>query len=226
MNAVSTTKGRRLKRSARTAERIFNRLVEAIVTGALEGGQPVREAGLAKQWGVSRTPMREAVRRVAEGGLIILRRNRAPLVRAFTSHDIDCLYRMREVLEALALEEAWEHIPPGVVTSLRELGARTAPDGGKDWIARCLTFDDVLHRAWIDHCQNPWLRQSLQRIWTYIRIFQRVVARNPKLVRRSYQEHLAILQTLGTPQRRAGAALLRRHVRNSGSALKARLETA
>jgi DNA-binding GntR family transcriptional regulator len=213
-----------VKRPARTAERVFNRLVEAIVTGALDGGQPMREAGLAKQWGVSRTPMREAVRRAAEAGLLILRRNRAPLVRAFTPHDVHSLYRMREVLEALALEEAWDQISPEVVRSLQTQAAKigTAPE--KDWADCCLALDDALHRTWIEYCRNPWLTQSLQRIWTFIRIFQRFTAREPEVLRRSYREHCAILQALGRGSRRAGVARLREHIRKSCAAVKERLE--
>ncbi len=208
------------KRPARTAERVFNRLVEAIVTGALDGGQPMREAGLAKQWGVSRTPMREAVRRAAEAGLLILRRNRAPLVRAFTPHDIDCLYQMREVLEALALQEAWEHIPGELVGRLNAQAARITSVAESEWASHCLALDDALHRAWIDHCENPWLTQSLQRIWTFIRIFQRFMARDPEVLRRSYGEHRAILQALDSRDRRAGLALVREHIRNSCAAVK------
>ncbi len=225
MSRSSARRNGPVKRPARTAERIFNRLVEAIVTGALDGGQPMREAGLAKQWGVSRTPMREAVRRAAEAGLLILRRNRAPLVRAFTRHDVDCMYQMREVLEVLALEEAWGHIPAAVLAELETQGARIATAARQDWEDRCLAFDDALHRAWIDHCRNPWLTQSLQRVWTFIRIFQRFMARDPAVLRRSYREHRFILRALGTRDRRGGVTLVRQHIRNSCAAVKERLET-
>jgi DNA-binding GntR family transcriptional regulator len=214
-----------VKRRAQTAERIFNRLIEAIVTGTLASGQPMREAGFAKQWGVSRTPLREAVRRAAEAGLLILRRNRAPLVRAFTPHDVDCLYQMREVLEVLALEQAWEHIPPNVISDLKAEARKAAPYHAKDWIGQCLAFDDALHSSWIDHCQNPWLTQSLQRIRTFIRILQRLMAHDAELVRRSYQEHCAVLETLGTRDWQAGITRLREHIRNSSAAVKARIDT-
>ena len=69
---------RRTKRTADTAEQVFQRLVEAILTGELEGGAVVPEAKLARQWHVSRTPLREAVRRVAEAGLLILRPTKPP----------------------------------------------------------------------------------------------------------------------------------------------------
>ncbi len=226
MGSSSIRKTTPVKRRAQTAEQVFQRLVEAIVTGLLPSGQPMREANLAKQWGVSRTPMREAVRRAAEANLLILRSNRAPLVRAFTPHDIDCLYQMREVLEALALRQAWNHIPPEAIAALRAQADRSAPDTAKDWIDRCLAFDEALHGCWVTRCRNPWLTQSLQRIWTSIRIFQRIMARDPELVRRSYEEHCRILECLGTKDTRSGITRLREHIRNSSDAVKARQEQA
>ncbi|MCX6923868.1 MAG: GntR family transcriptional regulator, partial [Verrucomicrobia bacterium] len=123
------------------AERIFNRLVTEIVAGKIASGQPMREAKMAKQWGVSRTPMREAVRRIAELGLLTLRPNRAPLVHAFTSRDVVGLYKMREVLEALALEEAWSHLPPRLIRDLQTRARRIAGLKSKDWIDQCLILD-------------------------------------------------------------------------------------
>jgi DNA-binding GntR family transcriptional regulator len=208
------------KRSSRRAEHIFNRLVTEIVAGTIPGGEPMREAKMARQWRVSRTPMREAVRRVAEFGLLTLRRNRAPLVRAFTAREVAGLYKMREVLEVLALNEAWDHIPPRLIGDLRRQAESISQCKSEDRIDQCLALDGNLHRAWIDRCQNPWLTQSLQRIWTYIRIFQRFMARDPELVRRSYEEHCRILQTLGTAARQAGVNALRTHIRRSGAAVK------
>jgi len=202
------------------AEHIFNRLVTEIVAGTIASGQPMREAKMAKQWGVSRTPMREAVRRVAELGLLTLRPNRAPLVQAFTARDVEGLYMMREVLETLALKEAWKHLPPRLIRDLQTRARRIADLKSEDWIDQCLILDAMLHRAWIEHCQNPWLTQSLQRIWTYIRIFQRFMARNPELVRHSYEEHCRILKTLGTVEVRAGIAALRTHIRRSRAAVE------
>lgn len=223
MERRSSTKSKEKKnagRSAHMAEHIFNRLVTDIVAGKIASGQPMREAKMAKQWGVSRTPMREAVRRVAELGLLTLRPNRAPLVQTFTARDVAGLYMMREVLETLALKEAWNHLPSRLIRDLQTRAERIAGLKAEDWIDQCLILDAMLHHAWIEHCQNPWLTQSLQRIWTYIRIFQRFMARNPELVRRSYDEHSHILKTLGTGEVRLGVAALRTHIRRSRAAVE------
>lgn len=221
VSTAKTKKNANARRSSRRAERIFNRLVTEIVAGAIPGGLPMREAKMARQWGVSRTPMREAVRRVAEFGLLTLRRNRAPLVRAFTAREAEGLYMMREVLEVLAFKEAWNHIPPRLIRDLRRQARRISNLKSDRRIDQCLALDEQLHRAWIDHCQNPWLTQSLRRIWTYICIFQRFMARDPELVRQSYEEHCRILKTLGAKAPQAGVNSLRLHIRRSGAAVRA-----
>lgn len=217
MSARSTPKVKRpaLKRDASVAENVFARLVETLVTGELPAGEPLREALVAKQWGVSRTPMREAVRRAAEAGLLILRKNRAPLIRAFTPHDVDCLYQIREMMEVLAMEQAWKRLPEKEIAALRTMAEAVGNTSSKPWIARCLAFDEALHKIWFDHCQNPWLTQFLQSSRVFIRIFQHMMARDPALVRKSYEQHLAILETLGTTDLQLGTRRLRQHIRDS-----------
>ena len=226
MSALSNKNVKRpaLKRYASMAENIFARLVEALVTGELPAGGPLREAQVAKQWGVSRTPMREAVRRASEAGLLILRKNRAPLIRAFTPHDVDCLYQIREIMEVLALKQAWHRMPGKEIAALRKMAESVGSASSKAWIARCLAFDEALHKIWFDHCQNPWLTQFLQSSRVVIRIFQHMMARDPELVRKSYDQHLAILDTLGTTDLQLGTRLLREHIRASALKVKQHME--
>jgi DNA-binding GntR family transcriptional regulator len=212
------------KRDASMAENVFARLVEALVTGDLPAGGPLREAQVAKQWGVSRTPMREAVSRAAEAGLVILRKNRAPLIRAFTPHDVDCLYQIREMMEVLALKQAWHRMPEKEIAALRKMAGSVGRASSKHWIARCLALDEALHKIWFDQCQNPWLTQFLQSSRVFIRIFQHIMARDPALVRKSYDQHLAILETLGTTDLQLGTRLLREHIRASALKVKQHME--
>lgn len=226
MSVRSTKKTKRpaLKRDASMAGNVFARLVEALVTGELPAGGPLREAQVAKQWGVSRTPMREAVRRAAEAGLLILRQNRAPLIRAFTPHDVDSLYQIREMLEVLAMKQAWKRLPEKEISALQAMAKSVGGASSKHWIARCLAFDEALHKIWFDHCQNPWLTQFLQSSRVFIRIFQHMMARDPALVRKSYDQHLAILETLGTAAPQLGTRLLREHIRASALKVKQHME--
>ncbi len=71
---MSSAGPNKLKRAGTTARRLFERLTQDILRGGLVGGQPLREARLAREWAVSRTPLREALRRAAEAGFVVLLR--------------------------------------------------------------------------------------------------------------------------------------------------------
>ena len=107
---MKIAKRRRPKRAADLADRISERLVEAIVSHELLPGMPLREAKLAKEWGISRTPLREAIREAAAMGLLELRPNRMPVIRQLTADDVAKLYTVRETLELLALDLAHQQL--------------------------------------------------------------------------------------------------------------------
>jgi DNA-binding GntR family transcriptional regulator len=206
-------------RGGMTAERLFNRLVESVVSGTIPSGVPFREAYFASRWGASRTPMREAVRRAAETGFIVLRPNRPPLIRSFTPEEIYSLYELRELLETFALKRAFSRIPAGCIRELKVLSVASERENSAQWVEDCLEFDRRLHLAWSENCQNPWLTESLGRIWNFIRILQRYMAKDVRLVRDSAREHRLILKAIAGGNRRGASRFLAQHIRDSGKAV-------
>lgn len=202
------------KRSAQTAEHAFQRLLAAILKGELEGGQPLREAALAREWNVSRTPLREAVRRVSETGLLMLRANQAPLVRPISIDDVRTLYDLREVLEVHALHRAWEHLVGQSCDKMLAMAEKVEPRR-PGWQKRSLSFDLALHRWWTDCCGNPWLRSDLDRHYNFLRIFQRWVGRDLDALREAYEEHRLILKAIRENNEKQAAEALRNHIRSS-----------
>jgi DNA-binding GntR family transcriptional regulator len=213
------SKKKNTSRGEKIADRIFGRLVEAIVTGELPSGAPLREARVAKRWGVSRTPMREAVRRVAEIGLVVLRHNQAPIIRSFSAAEINSLYELRGLLETFAFKQAFGQIPPRSLTRLKILAAKSRQEDSPNWVEWCLEFDRHLHLAWSENSKNPWLAESLARIWNFIRILQRFMAHDPLLVKQAAEEHRQILAAMIAGKKRLGLELLARHIRDSGGAV-------
>lgn len=210
------------KRLADTAAKVFRRLVEAILDGQFESGSPLREAAIARQWNVSRTPMREAVRRAAEGGLLVLRPNQAPLVRALSLDDAQALYDLREVLEVHALGLAWPLLVGPPVEEILAMARRAAP-GQSRWQASCLRFDLALHRWWTDRCGNPWLTADLERHYQYLRIFQRWVGRDPAALAKAYGEHLRIVEAICAGDQARARLALSTHIRESARQVEAAL---
>ncbi|HUF61020.1 MAG TPA: GntR family transcriptional regulator, partial [Verrucomicrobiales bacterium] len=162
----------RTKRPGDTADRIYRRLVEAILAGRFAAGEVLREAALARDWGVSRTPLREAVRRAAETGLVILRPNNAPLVCSLNRRDVASLYVLRENLELLALKLAWGSLQEQQeqLQTLQALAEQAQPGSHRDWPALCLQFDRELHSWWTEACANPWLESTLRRLARFLAV--------------------------------------------------------
>lgn len=87
-----------------TAVVIADQLRESIINGAFTSGDQINEARVATQLNVSRGPVREALHRLVQEGLLISRPNRGVFVREITEHDIAEVYEAREVIECAAAE--------------------------------------------------------------------------------------------------------------------------
>ncbi len=89
-------------------KRVYHTLEEAILTGELKSGDPLTELALSEKLGVSRTPIRAALHRLDEDGLVSLSPNRGAVVVGVNSDDLYDIYRIRTCLEGLASKMAAE----------------------------------------------------------------------------------------------------------------------
>jgi len=101
-------------------EVVHDRLREAILCGAIPVGVPLSQVQLAQQFGVSRTPLREALRLLQREGLIESERNRRVRVAGFSVPDLENLYAMRMTMEALAIRLTVPRLTAGDLHALEE----------------------------------------------------------------------------------------------------------
>lgn len=90
-------------------EVVFNTLREAILTGELEPGEHLMEVKLANKLGVSRTPIREAIRKLELEGLVVMTPRRSAQVARITKEDLKDVLEVRRVLESLSIELACKY---------------------------------------------------------------------------------------------------------------------
>src|SRR3954470_21111574 len=102
-------------------ERVYERVRTEILSNALEPGAEVNEAALAASLGVSRGPVREAVKHLAAEGLITMRARRRPVVATLTHDEFVEAYQVREALEVLAVRLAVQRLTPEEVDRLQDL---------------------------------------------------------------------------------------------------------
>lgn len=149
---------------ANAAERAYERLKQAILADEFEAGAPLREERLATELGVSRTPVREALRRLGAEGLVVMDSNRGGRVPQWSEQDIEEIYAMRIYLEPYAARVAALTFTPEQGDRLEELidqadttARLSIPSAEMEYAQRTLEF----HRAVISasgdrHLQNVY----------------------------------------------------------------------
>ena len=194
------------------ADGVYETLLEAIISGSLSGGMELNEVSLAKQLEVSRTPVHEAIRRLAADGLIEIGVNRKASVVSFRHDEITEVYEMRALLESEAARRAAERIDDALVQKLRaaadELSERS---DSLDWREQALAFDIRFHEAIAVAAGNDRLRQDIARYRLLVRALCRITGTLENL-RAALVEHQEILEQIARHDEPGAAEAMRRHI--------------
>jgi DNA-binding GntR family transcriptional regulator len=142
------------------ASRVAERLREAIIDGEFALGAMIPEEQLATQFGVSRTPVREALNQLQLQGLVIVKPQRGSYVFAPTEADIEAICQFRCVVEPSAAELAWQHDRDGTSATLRAAIAEMEQARKARDAVRYGRADTRLHEAFFDHCGNPYMQAA------------------------------------------------------------------
>ncbi|MBL4613915.1 MAG: GntR family transcriptional regulator [Magnetovibrio sp.] len=110
------------KEASRLSERVYELLLERIISGQLPAGTVLAEKRLAEELGVSRTPMHEAIRDLIKDGFVHQIKNHRPTVSRFTAQDVFEIFEMRALLEGEAAYLAAQRIDRTTLKDLRETG--------------------------------------------------------------------------------------------------------
>ena len=172
----------RIAETRLVAERAYLELRGRIVTLHLAPGTVVREDELMGEMGIGRTPLREAVKRLALENLVEVQPRRGTFVTAVEAADIQNITEVRAELEGYAAELAALRLDPDTrataETLLREIEALDNP-GSQEELMR---FDERIHRFTWEAAHNPFLTQTLERYFTHsLRIWYLVLDRVPTL---------------------------------------------
>ncbi len=198
---------------------VYGALRQAILDRTFDPGEPLTEGDLSRRFGVSRTPVREALAKLERDHLVRLVPKKGAFVRSLSHDEIRDLYQVREELEALAVRLAGAHLQSGELEPLearfRELDAR----GGAAGHAEVRALGDEFHRYLVKRADNTKLlqvleqmREEVQPVWT-----MSIVA--PGRAQALVREHLAIIDALKRADVRRAERLMRRHIRRVRDAI-------
>ncbi|MGO1396011.1 MAG: GntR family transcriptional regulator [Halomonas sp.] len=197
------------------AERVFHQLQDAIVRGELAPGSKITEPGLSKTYGISRGPLREAMRRLEAHRLI----ERVPHVGArvvqLSMKELLELFDLREALESMAARLAAEHMSPEEVQGLRAVLALHEGQAdlkrGEAYYQREGDLD--FHYCIVQGSHNKMLMNLLcDDLYYLVRLYRTQFSASGTRPQRAFVEHHRIVDAIEAGDAELAELLMRRHV--------------
>jgi DNA-binding GntR family transcriptional regulator len=152
------------------SQRVADHLREQILSGAIAPGERIRQEDIAEFFGLSRLPVREALRMLAAEGLTELHANKGARVPKLNMREVEVVYRMRESLEPLALSESLGGLDAADVARLREI--QRDIESNND-IQRFLDLDRSFHLSSYSACSIEPLSSMVVRLWNTTQPYRR-----------------------------------------------------
>jgi len=193
--------------------RAYEQLENAILTGELKPRERLVENDLASRLGVSRTPVREALRRLEERGLVRILPHRGAVVSDISTGEVENIYSVRIHLESLASQIACERIGPDGIKRVEEMEAAYEAVAARREIRSLMRANDRFHDAIYVATENPCLFELIQQLRRQVHAVRFYAWAQPERIVRSLTEHR---QMLGVLRQRDGdrlAKLTQEHLR-------------
>ncbi|GAA4237324.1 DNA-binding GntR family transcriptional regulator [Streptosporangium album] len=200
--------------SARTSDRVYDELVSAIRELRLAPGASLSETDLAERLHVSRTPVREALARLVDAGLVRVVPQVGTRVGLIRLRDVEEARFVRESLEVAAFEVACAGPAPNV-TVLRELLERQEHSYRTENYDAFFAADEALHSEIFTLSGYPGAWQAVQRMKLQLDRLRRLTLPDSAAVRKLIDEHRLIVDALETSDLSAGRSLISRHARRA-----------
>ena len=211
------------------AERAYRELRQAIVRGDFAPGARLRVDELSSRFEVSSSPVREALNRLSEQGLVRVLENRGFRVAPLSAEGVSDLARVRTLVECEALRDAMAHGDDGweaqMVAAAHALALAERRVGDQpralddDWSARHRRFHLSLYAA----CTSPLLLDLADVLFDNAERYRRWAAKHRQAPRRKHDEHQQLLNAVLARDAERATELLRRHISHTEQLVAAAL---
>jgi DNA-binding GntR family transcriptional regulator len=199
-------------RTGSRADFVFETLRDAIWDGRIARGVRIREEEIARHLGVSRTPVREALQRLQQRGLLAVGAGRGLVVAELTHLQVVELYGMREILEGSAARFAAQHASDAEIEILHRL-QRELRQVKTDAMALVM-LNRQFHQAIYHAAHNQYLMQALESLHDSLALLNHTTFRMPKR-KESDEEHRKIVLAIERRDPDQAEQAARAHIRNA-----------
>ena len=192
---------------------------DAIESGELEMGTPLPENLLAKEIGVSRTPIREALRSLEQDGYVKIIPQKGAFVSEISLEDLKEIYDIRKLLEPFAALSAVNRIPDGEIDEMERgwKALKRAALAGEVSLSKVSEMDLLLHMTITKYATNKRIGAIITTYHAQIQRFQKLSAQSLANIHETIGQHLEILEKLRERDARGLSSLLYEHIAKSES---------
>ena len=179
--------------------KVFQKLREDILSGVYQDGDELREAAIGEEMGVSRTPVREALRQLELEGLVTIVPNKGAYVTGITPQDVHDIYKIRSLLEGLCARWATEHITGRQIEELEEiilLSEFHLRKKSAEQAEQVSELDGKFHKVLYEASNSRILEHVLSDFHKYVQMARMMSVGAKDRAERSIEEHRDILKAI------------------------------
>ena len=176
--------------------RVFNRIREDILSGKYQQDEELKENTIGVELGVSRTPVREALRQLELEGLVNIIPNKGAYVTGISEKDIHDIYVIRSYLEGLCAKWACKNITEQQIVALEEVIYLSEFHMKKEHYEQILELDNKFHELIYEASGSKILEHVLSDFHHYVQRMRKITLSRMERVSHSNAEHTAILEAI------------------------------
>lgn len=202
------------------ASQVADEVRQLIVTGGLAGGSRINETHLAQRLHVSRTPVREALRRLAGEGAVVSMPNLGFFVAEMSAAELNEVYVLRPQLDVVALRLGG---PPSGATLAQMRGVNEKLAKARQ-AAEAVDLDDQWHRLLLSRCTNTTLLDFIDRLIERTRRYELLLFENEAQRITASDQHAEIMDALEAGDAESACAMLAGNLTRGAAPLRSRIE--
>ncbi len=201
-------------------DEVVRRLRDLIVEGELAAGARVPERELCARFGISRTPLREALKVLAAEGLVDLQHHRGAVVSQLTPEAVDDMFQVMGALEALAGESACRHARDTDIAEIEALHREMLAHYARQELSEYFRLNQLIHERIIEVAGNPVLSNLYRGLSVRIRRARYMANLSPARWKQAVAEHEQILAALRARDGTRLSRLLKEHLLHKADVVK------
>jgi len=194
---------------------LLAKLQKDILSGRFRPGDKLTEQALCEEYGVSRTPIREALRQLEESGLVEMKLNRGAFVVGMSRQDYEDMFELRKACEVQAVKWAIERITDDEMEKLEETFEFMEFYTMRQDIDKMLVINAGFHQVIYEAAHNRMLLKMLSSYQTFLRYKDADMVYDSNYLTTVLEEHRQIFRAFNDRDVQAGAEAMERHIDNA-----------